>query len=536
MFVVLSLLACSGGGADPEASSSSPSSPPVAPPEDGPLAEPRMGVAEVSTPAEVVRATEVQDRTAPPRLDVWFDPDATTFEALGRKLESWGFSILDGDGESWRVGAPPGAEWPARLLPLPEVASVGEAVDIVTLETGALREGSERYGQLVHTWSWREGGPVASVTGGPPPAEPLLPHALPPSVVRCLAPVRTAMKTGVSVGVGWERGLLEDPPTWVAVLEDYGACKASGWLALRPDAAVDTLTIGGRPVAQLDPTVIHGAAVDYLRVLRPYDDPAALAAWDILRQAPTETLAAAVEAVAPGPFQERLWEELDQRDPDAAVILAERSSSPVLRAGVTAEVEALRTAALVEPDAPSEAVYAALTVWRPGPADPPGILDRLRTHPSPRVRERAWELTIDATSAACSARAKTVETADVSLASAIYRECPQQPVRVAAFNHLLKLDRVAAAAVVNVVLEEPETTRTGVLAARHAAALERYDLLEALVRRTSVSRDVRRVGLDLLMKAERPEAAELVEQHGAYVGYRPASAPPLVPPTADGVQ
>lgn len=533
MLVVLSLIACSGGGTEPTAP---PPTAPTASNGQGPLPEPRMGVAEVSTPPELVRATEVQDRAAPPRLDVRFDPDVTTFDELGRKLEAWGFSVLDGDGESWRVGAPLGHEWPARLLPLAEVADVTEAVDLTSLETGALREGSEHYGDRVHTWSWREGGPVQSVSGGAAPPDPMLPHALPASVVRCLAPLRTAMGTGVSVGVGWERALVPEPLSWAVVVENYGACKASGWFALRSDAPVDALRIDGRPVAEVEPGVVYGAAVEYLATVRPYDDPSAIAAYDLLRQAPTERLAAALDGLAPGTFQERLWEELDQRDPDNALLLAEKATSPTLRAGVTAEVESLRTAALTDPKAPADAVFAALTVWRPDPGDTSGTLERLRTHPSPRVRERAWEITIETTAAACEARVAGIPTASVTTVSALYRECPQQTVRVAAFNHLAKADPVAAGAVLRVVLEEPETVRTGVLAARHAAALERYDLLETLIPRTSVSRDVRRVGLELLVKGSKSALAEeLVEQHGTYLGYRPGpTAAPPADATADG--
>lgn len=519
MLVVLSLLACSGEGAGPEATPT-----PVPPPlteADGPLPEPRMGVAEVVTPPEVLRPTEVQDRAAPGRLDVWFDPDATTFEALGTKLQAWGFSILDGDGESWRVGPPTGVEWPARLLPLPAVAKVAEAVDLLPLETGAFREGSERYGEYVHSWSWREGGAVQSLAGGPPPPEPVLPHALPAQVVRCLAPIRTDMKSGVSVGVGWERALIADPPAWALVLEEFGACRASGWLRLRSNATVTTLTVGGRPLAELDGPTVHALALTYLRQPRAYEDPSGLAAWDLLRDAPTETLVRALPDLAPGVFQDKLWEELDQRDHAVALQLATDSTSPTLRAAVAAEVDTLRAAVLVDPKAPADAVYAALTVWRPGPADPPGILERLRTHPAPRVRQRAWEITLDATSAACLQRAAGLGAADLTTASAIYRECPQQPVRMPAFQRVAALDRVVAAAMVRVVLEDPETLQAGVLAVRNAAAIERNDLLEATVRRTTVPRGMRLRALELLAAAGSPHVAELAEQHGAYLGYRP---------------
>ncbi len=531
MFVVLSLLACSGDEARPEVNV--PPSEPVEPSE-GPLPEPRRGVTEVVTPPEVLRPTEVQDRAAPPKLDIWFDPDVTTFDGLRIRLEGWGFSILDGDGESWRVGVPQGNDWPARLLPLPEVAKVTEAVDLIAFETGAFREGSERYGDRVHSWSWRPGGPVEAFTGGRAPPDPVLPHALPAQVVRCLAPARTDMTTGVSVGVGWERGLMTSPSAWVLVLEDYGACHASGWVALRAEAPVTTLSVGGRPVAELDGPTVHALAVDYLRQPRPYEDPSAIAAWDLLRTAPTDTLAAAVADVAPGPFQARLWEALDQRDHAAALELAGKSTSPVLRGAVTAEVEGLRGSALTDPAAPADAVYAALTVWRPGPGDPPGILERLRQSPSPRVRERAWELTLDATMTSCMERMASVATADLTTASAVYRECPQQPVRMPAFQRVAALDRVAAGAMVRVVLEEPETLRTGIAAVRQAAALERYDLLEALVPRASVPREARRVALEFLVRASIPAATELVEQHGSYLGYsaQPGADAPTTPATA----
>lgn len=501
------------------------------PKDAGPLPEPRRGVAELSAPPTLVRASEVQDRAAPARLDVTFDPDVTTFEELGRKLEGWGFSVLDGDGESWRVGPPPGQEWPARLLPLPEIAAVTESVDLATLETGAVREGSERYGERLHQWSWREGGPVETVTGGSSPPKPVLPHALPPVAVRCLAPIRSAMESGVSVGLGWERALVQEPLAWAVVLEDYGACKASGWFAVRADGSLDGLRIAERRVEDVTATTVQEAAIEYLRAVRPVDDPAAAAAFDLVRQAPTDMLARGIDAAAPGPFQARLWQELDKRDPDAALLLGEKARSPSVRAAVTAEVEALRTAALSDPAAPAETIYAALTVWRPGPQDPPELLERLKGHPWPRIRARAWEIALETSDAACAARAESLERASVAVATALYRECPQQPVRVAAFNYLAKLDPVAAAAVVRVVLEEPETVRTGILAARHAAALERYELLEELVRRKTVSRDVRRVALELLVNGRQPSVDELVEQHGGYLGYR---RPSVAGATADG--
>ncbi len=521
MWVLISLVACWGD----EGAPTPPATVDVLPlaPEDGPLPEPRRGVIEVVTPTDILRPTEVQDRAAPVLLDIHFDPDTTTFDALGVKLESWGFSLLDGDGESWRVGAPAGSSWAARLVPLAEVLRVTEAVDLRAFETGAFREGSERYGAYVHTWAWREGGPVQVFSGGPTPPDPMLPRALPPSIVRCLAPARTDLGMGVSVGIGWERALVVRPPTWVLVFEEYGACKATGYLRLRPDAAVDTLTIGGRPLAQVDDSHLHALAIDVLRSERSAEDVTGIAAWDLLRHAPVETLVRAVAEIAPGPFQERIWEELDSRDHAAALTAA--AASTRLKAKAAAEDETLRGEALRDPAASTAAQFAALTAWRPSPNDPPGILERLRSSPSPRVREQAWELTLDATMAACLARMKGIATANALVAAAIYRECPQQPVRSPAFQRVAALDPVAAGAMVRVVLEEPETTRTGIAAVRNAAALERNDLLEATVRRRTVSREARRLALDFLHRTSAPGVEEIAEEHGNYLGFKPAGAP-----------
>lgn len=524
MFQMLTLLACTGR----ESETPPPPVEPVVPlVEEGPLPEPRLGVVEIETPPNVVRATDIQDRASPARFDVYFDPDVTTYEALGNKLDSWGFSRVDGDGESWRVAPPPGGEWAARLLPLAEVAEVNEAVDLLAMESGAFREGSERYGDVVHTWSWREGGPVSSISGGPTPPEPMLPRALSPTVVRCIAAARTELLSGVSAGVGWERALVKEPLGWAVVFEGYGACNVSGWLALRKDGAIDTFTVAGRPAASVDDLAVWASATEYLRSARPYEDPAAQAAMDLLQKAPDNVLSDAVRIAAPGRVQELLWQALDGRSHDAALALA--LEVPSLESGVAAEVAELRQRTIADPKAPTEALLAAMTVWRPAPGDPPDTLARLKTHASPRVRERAWEITLDATMEACMKRLETVATATVDAASAVYRECPQQPVRMAAFNRVATLDRQLAAAMVRVVMEDPETGRTGVLAARNMAALERYDLVAELVARPTVPREMRRVGLDLMVKAKVPQAEDLVEQHGTYLGYK---VTPIV--TADG--
>lgn len=519
MLPVWFLLACSGEEPPPP-----PTPAPVAPTlEVSPAPAPRRGVAEIETPPQVIRATEAQDVAGPAHLDVYFDPDITTFDTLGNQLESWGFSLLDGDGESWRVSTPPGVDWPARLLAVPGVARVREAVDLLALETGNFREGSERYGDVLHTWSWREGGPTEKVTGGPTPLPVLLPRALPVPLVRCLAPVRTAMTGGISSGVGWERALIANPPSWVAVFEHYGACDASGWMILRPEAALDGLTIGGQPAAGVDAAAIYPLAARYLAVPRPEDDPSALAAYDLLRGAPVDVLGGLIGTLAPGDFQGRLWQGLYEADPTAALGVVATTGSATIRAGAVAEDAALREKAVLDPQTPSSVLWAALGAWRPSATTPPDVMERLRNHASPKVRERAWEIEGEQKVASCKERANGLATLDAAEVSAVYRECPVHTVRVSAFNRLATLDRETAVAVVRVALEEPETTLLGVLAARQMAALERYDLLASVIARPTVARDVRRVAMEHLVKGQPVLAPELVEQHGAFLGYR---APP----------
>jgi hypothetical protein len=105
-------------------------------------------------------------------------------------------------------------------------------------------------------------------------------------------------------------------------------------------------------------------------------------------------------------------------------------------------------------------------------------------------------------------------------------------VRSPAFQRVAALDKVAAGAMLRVVLEDPETVRTGIAAVRQAEALERDDLLDALVRRPTVARDVRRVALEYLVKEGNANAAELIEQHGAYLGYKPLPGAAAVPAAA----
>ena len=102
----------------------------------------------------------------------------------------------------------------------------------------------------------------------------------------------------------------------MAVFEDYGACDASGWLPMRPDGSLDGLTIDGQPAAGVEAGAVWPLAARYLSTPRPEDDPAALAAFDLLRGAPPETLASLLGGLAPDDFQGRLWEQLYESDPE----------------------------------------------------------------------------------------------------------------------------------------------------------------------------------------------------------------------------
>ena len=83
----------------------------------------------------------------------------------------------------------------------------------------------------------------------------------------------------------------------------------------------------------------------------------------------------------------------------------------------------------------------------------------------------------------------------------------------------------ATAPLLAAALEAPETVVTGIAAVRLAGSLGRHDLLMALVPRRTVDRDVRRVALDILVKARAPGSAELTEIHGAWLAWQaPASS------------
>lgn len=488
---------------------------------------PLFGVTELVTPPGLVRASQVQDRAAPALLDLWFESDYTDAAGLRKVLEEGGFTILFGDGESFRVRAPEGRGWPDRLAAVPEVRRVAEALDRDRLSSGAYREGSERYGELLHTWSWVEGGPQQSYTGAKPPLDPVFPVQSPPELVRCLSPLRSELLDGVATGPGWERALLKEPGAWALVLQDYGACDATGWLALSRDGSLDTLTVGDVPVQKADSALWWRLAGQYLSRPRYDEDAAAIAAFDLLRKAPDEVIGPVLPQLAPTSFQLRLYDSWSERNPGGAGAVAVKGASPLLLARGVSEDGELRKTLVSDPNTPSRALEAALSAWRATEADS-SLLEQLRLHRDPTVRRLAWERWMDLQMAACSDRAAKLDSLDAVALAALYRDCPQQPVRSPAFSALIAKDRQKAAEEVARVLEAPETLLTGIAAVRAANVLERDDLLEALVQRDTVARDIRRVALELLTRAGRSaNATELSQKYGAYLGYRPLPAGPV---------
>jgi hypothetical protein len=490
--------------------------------------EPVLGVTEVVTPPGVARLADPQDLETSVHLDVAFDAQSTTFEALGSLLDAWGFVRLDGDGESWRVKPPSGRAWVSRLEGLAEIREVREALDRETLETGAYREGRETYGAVTHAWSWREGGAQEQVTGGAAPPAPEFPEALPAWAVSCLQPARDEMRAAVARGVGWERALRADPPAWVLVVQDYGACRARGWVPLVRDGDVANLSVAGRAVAAVRDEDLQDAALEVLRAARASDDPAAEAAVAQLVSAASDVVARAAEASMAGPWQRTLLRAWAARDPDAALAWARASSIPGARALLVVLDAEDRAAALSDPATPPDVLVAALGAWRPAPGEGTDVLARLRASPDPRVRDLAWERTLEQEAPACLPRVDTLAAASLTDAQAAWRSCPVPAVREAAWTRARSLDQAGGDALLEETLQAPETLENGVVAVRLAARAGRYDLLTALVARNTVRRDVRREALRACVDAGAPGAAQLEELHGRYLGLRRAAgAPPL---------
>lgn len=491
--------------------------PPVA---TGPVLPPppRVGVAEVPAPPGFLLPTEVREAMAPAAIDVWFDADTTTFDALGKQLDDWGFTRVDGDGESWRVVTPNPEGVVDRLLLAPGVWRAEQPVLTERLPSGATREGSAVYGALTHTWSWVEGGAKVQDNGDDPVPAPVLPRGLSGGALQCLRPLVDDLQDGLVQGVGWERALVAEPRAWGVLLEEYGACRARGAVVLRADGAVDTLTFGGRSLADCDAECFQSLAAAWVAVPHAATDPAVDAVITTLAEAPDVILARAMRDAAPGPVQARLYEAFEARDAEAALAVAGGSASRVLRAQTIGQDETVRQQVLADPAAKWSDIAAALVGWRPGPSDPPGLLDRFLASPDATVRARAQEARMAAEAGACQARNPTNMT--VAEVTALYTECPQAQVRTAALARLRALDPKAADAALATTLESPETIGTGVAAVRAAEAAGRKDLLVLVVGRQNVARPVRQVALSLLVKANHPEAAALVAAHGTFLGYR----------------
>lgn len=500
-----------------------PVTPPPAPVAVAPLPPPpRRGVAEVTTPSTLVRATQVVDDEPPTRLDVQVDFDAGSYDAIGASLDAWGFTRLDGDGQTLRVEGP-GPDNALRLVGVSGIARVTPALDRNVLPDGSFRKGSESYGTLVHTWRWPNGGPAEeSVSGGAAPAAPELPNALPAGARSCLQPLWDDLTMGVSVGVGWERALSTDG-AWAVLVESYGACDATGWMLLRADAPVDGMSFGGRAVADADEAHFQELAIHWLSKPQPDLDPGVLAAVQYLGGADDAVLARAVRDAWPGPAQLQLLEAFTGRDPDAALAVAGGATSPLLKAQALGQDEDARRKVLADPAAPPSQIAAALAGWRPG-ANDQEALKRFLASPDPQVRGRAWEAHFASTAARCA-------TADpVKDPAGTWVDCPSSRTVIAESMHAK--DAAAAEKLVGGTLTDPETVETGVAAVRIAASLGLWPTLAACVDRTTVSRDVRLAALTAMLDAQRPEAAELASRHGSFLGLprarMPAAAAPAV--------
>lgn len=539
-----------GAGADAAAELSV--TPPIGLPSEIPADLP-LGVREVQTPPDISRIVERRVETPNRQLDIRVNFDHGDYSAMAAALSRWGFTLRDADGETARVMAPAGERWAERLEVLPEFARVSETLSQDRLRAtavsgaavpgsavpgaaasggavsgdaesgGALRGGTTRFnGGILHEWSVIEGGLVEKIEGTALPGKPEIPRVLPAAVVRCLAPLRTAILDGEPAGAGWERALRVQPPAWAVVVEHFGACDATGWFVLEPVAVVDNLTIAGQPVKAVTDEQIFQVAQSYLSVPRARVDDSAVAACDLLRRADDIRLAAAIQAVVPGPHQERLLLALAERNEAAAISLARTSTSPTVRAWGAGIDDQVRDSVLADAAAPAEALLAAMTVWRPGAGDQ-GRINSFIRHAHPAVRMRAWELKSEVENSSCLGRLSTAKALDLAGAQALYAECPQQPVRLQAFARLVLLDQAVAATVVNNTLERPETVRAGISAVRAAHSMQRDNLLEAVVANPLGDRDVRAEALRTLLRAgPSANAQALFDAHGPFLGVRTA--------------
>jgi hypothetical protein len=480
-------------------------------------------VREVVTPAGIARIAERRVEVPNRVLDVRVDFDKGDYSGLIAALGRWGFTVQDADGGTARVVAPAGERWAERLEVLPGIARVSETLTQEVLPTGSLRAGITRFdGEIVQAWSVKMGGLVESFEGSPLPPRAELPRTLPTAVTRCLAPLRSAILDGEPAGPGWERALRVEPLAWVAIVEHYGACDATGWFVMEPTGGIEGLTVAGQAPKALTDEALFASAQSYLSVPRARIDDGAIAASDILRRADDTRLAAAIAAIAPGPHQERLLLAFAERNEAAAIELARSSSSPTLRTWGAGVDDQVRAAVLADAAAPADALYAALAAWKPGPQDE-ARLQALKAHADPRVRMRVWEMVSDQTSAACMERLAGVKALELAAAKELYDQCPQQPVRLQSFARIVQIDRVEAGRVAEATLQRPETVRAGISAVRAANALERDDLLEQIVANPAADRDVRGEALRSLLRVGRSANAQaLFEAHGPFLGVRTA--------------
>ena len=512
---------------------------PVAPIElpTGPLGAalpppPPRGVAEVVTPDTLHRASEVKDEEPPARLDVEVNFDHSTYEALGASLTAWGFSQVDGDGQLLRVDGH-GPDTALRLAALPAVARVTPALDRNQLPDGSFRRGSERYGTVVHTWRWPDGAPVEQhLSGGAAVPIPELSNALPAGGRSCFGPLLDDLSMGVSVGVGWERALTHDNH-WAVVVEDYGACDATGWMVLDPSSPVASVTFGGRSVADSDDAHFHDLAIAWLAKPQPDLDPGVMSAVQLLGGAENAVLARAVREAFPGQTQVQLLEAFTSRDPDGALAIAGGATTPILRAQALGQDEDARKKVLADPASVPSEVAAALVGWRPGAADA-AALERFLTSPDPKVRVRAWDARFASTAGTC------VKRDPVADAEQMYADCPNS--RTVIVEGLRKRDPLAASKLLTATLSNPETVETGVAAVRAASAAGLWPALVVCVGTQTVSRDVRLVALQSLITNNRAEAGQLAIRHGNFLGLPKAvipvagagAAPAVVDPTDGG--
>lgn len=488
----------------------------------------RVGVAEVSTPATILRVQNLTRTEPPRRYDVEFDPSSVTFAALEDDLVRWGFTVEDGDGLAWRAVAPQGTDWPSRLEPLPEVLGVRAATTQDMLPDGSARTGGEHYGTVIRTWSMRAGTLTETLQGSPTPPPPVLPSALAQPLQRCLTPLVEDLAAGEAQGVGWERALDPAGPTWVLVLEHYGACDASGWVELRADGPLDNLQAAGRAAAQVDEAAVFVAAVSWLGEAHPVDDDEAVVARELVAGAPEDVLRDTLPRLVDTTAQEAAWQAWADRDNAAAVAWAASSTMPLLRAHAAQQEPAVRTELLRDTTAPVLARRVAVSGWSPTDADD-ALVQQLRADRDPIVRAGAWTAWSRLHEGACTARAASAEKLGTAEAARLYGECPQDEVREKVIAFLAQADPAKAGELVGGVLGAPEDRAAGMAAVRAAVTLGRDDLLEQVIEDTTVGRDIRGLALRALAEANRStKLADLQARHGAYLGVKPRPVPASV--------